>query len=181
MTIQANTDQFDLFGQPPLRARETSTRGETPAGPRAWVAVASAEHVRRGQSEGFIQVCHGKAAPLRRMRPGDRVVTYSPTGTFGGTDKLQAFTAIGLIKSGDPFPFDMGGGFRPFRREVDWLAGAETPIRPLLGRLAFTAGNSHWGYQLRFGLFEIPLRDIERIALAMHANWPAMSTHADAT
>jgi len=47
--------------------------------PQNWIAVASAEHVRRGQSEGFMQVCHGKAAPLRRVRPGNRVVYYSPT------------------------------------------------------------------------------------------------------
>jgi hypothetical protein len=33
---------------------------------RNWIAVASAEHAQRGRSEGFMQVCHGKAAPLRR-------------------------------------------------------------------------------------------------------------------
>ena len=43
-----------------------------------WIAVASAEHVRRGKREGFMQVSHGKAAPLKRIRPGDRVVYYSP-------------------------------------------------------------------------------------------------------
>jgi hypothetical protein len=26
-----------------------------------WIAVASAEHVRRGRREGFMQVSHGKA------------------------------------------------------------------------------------------------------------------------
>jgi hypothetical protein len=54
-----------------------------------WVAVASAEHVRRGRREGFMQVSHGKAAPLKRIKPGDRVVYYSPTVTLGGNDKLQ--------------------------------------------------------------------------------------------
>lgn len=38
-----------------------------------WIAVASAEHARRGREGGFMQVCHGKAAPLRRMGAGDRV------------------------------------------------------------------------------------------------------------
>src|SRR5262249_31349033 len=61
-----------------------------------WIAVASAEHVRRGRREGFVQVSHGKAAPLKRIKPGDRVVYYSPTVTLGGKDKLQAFTAIGV-------------------------------------------------------------------------------------
>jgi hypothetical protein len=36
-----------------------------------WLTVARAEHVRRGQAEGFMQVCHGKAAPLKRIQPGD--------------------------------------------------------------------------------------------------------------
>ena len=53
-----------------------------------WVAVASAEHVRIGRSKGFMQVCHGKAAPLRRVHPGDGVVYYSPTGAFQAKDKL---------------------------------------------------------------------------------------------
>ena len=29
-----------------------------------------------------MQVCHGKAAPLQRIQPGDRVVYYSPTVSF---------------------------------------------------------------------------------------------------
>jgi EVE domain len=85
-----------------------------------WIAVASAEHVRRGKSEGFIQVSHGKAAPLKRIKPGDRVVYYSPTVTLGGKDRLQAFTAIGTVKEGEPYVFDMGNGFKPYRRDVAW-------------------------------------------------------------
>ncbi|MDD5576645.1 MAG: EVE domain-containing protein, partial [Acidithiobacillus sp.] len=54
---------------------------------RNWVAVASAEHVRIGRAAGFMQVCHGKAAPLRRIKPGDRVAYYSPTVEFGGKNK----------------------------------------------------------------------------------------------
>ena len=30
-----------------------------------------------------MQVSHGKAAPLKRIKPGDRVVYYSPTVTLG--------------------------------------------------------------------------------------------------
>jgi hypothetical protein len=88
-----------------------------------WIAVASAEHVRRGKSEGFMQVSHGKAAPLKRIRPGDRVVYYSPTITLGGKDRLQAFTAIGTVKEGEPYVFDMGNGFKPYRRDVAWANG----------------------------------------------------------
>ena len=62
---------------------------------KCWIAVASAEHVRIGRVHGFMQVCHGKAVPLRRLKPNDWIVYYSPTVTFGGKDKLRSFTAIG--------------------------------------------------------------------------------------
>ncbi len=132
-----------------------------------WVAVASAEHVRRGRAGGFMQVCHGKAAPLRRVKPGDRVVYYSPTGTFGGKDRLQAFTAIGVVKAGEPYACDMGGGFCPARRDVDWLASRDAPIAPLLQRLSFTAGRRNWGHAFRYGLLAITAADLRTIAAAM--------------
>jgi EVE domain len=69
---------------------------------QSWLAVASAEHVQRGRAEGLVQVCHGKAAPQRRIQPGDRVAFYAPTRSLGGKDKLQAFTALGTVKLGLP-------------------------------------------------------------------------------
>jgi hypothetical protein len=136
---------------------------------RNWVAVASAEHVRIGRSNGFMQVCHGKAAPLRRIQPGDRVVYYSPTGAFRRRDGLQSFTAIGVVDDGAPYQADIGGGFSPFRRDVTWRSARETPIRPLVGRLHFTMVQPNWGFRLRFGLFEISAQDMAMIAAAMGA------------
>lgn len=144
----------------------------SPVARRSWIAVASAEHVRIGRAGGFMQVCHGKAAPLRRLSPGDRVAYYSPTTTFGGKDKMQAFTAIGAVAPEVPYQADMGGGFRPFRRDVIWCAAREVPILPLRHDLAF-ARDANWGYQLRFGLFEISGDDMEVIAAAMQAEFPS--------
>lgn len=135
----------------------------------AWIAVASAEHVRRGRAGGFMQVCHGKAAPLRRIRPGDRVVYYSPTDKFGAADGLKSFTAIGTVLPGEPYQFDMGGGFIPFRRNVSWWPAEEAPIQPLLHQLELTAGVRNWGYPFRFGLLPVSLGDFDRIAEAMRA------------
>ena len=134
-----------------------------------WIAVASAEHVRRGRAEGFMQVSHGKAAPLQRIKPGDRGVYYSPAVTLGGKDGLQCFTAIGIVKDREPYGFDMGKGFKPYRRDVKWANAKEAPIRPLLDALEFTAGKPNWGYQLRFGLFPISEADFRLIAAAMSA------------
>lgn len=134
-----------------------------------WVAVACAEHVRRGHADGFMQVCHGKAAPLRRIRPGDRVVYYSPAERMGDRAPLQAFTAIGIVREGEPYAHDTGNGFCPSRRDVTWFSARNAPIKPLLGTLDFTAGVRNWGQKLRFGLFAIGARDLEVIAIAMGA------------
>jgi EVE domain len=135
-----------------------------------WIAVASAAHVRIGRAEGFMQVGHGKRAPLHRITARDSVAYYSPTVTLGGKDRLQAFTALGLVQIGEPYQVDMGNGFQPFRRDVAWAKADETPIRPLLELLTFTAGRTNWGYQLRFGLFEISPADMALIARAMGAD-----------
>lgn len=134
-----------------------------------WIAVASAAHVRIGRAQGFMQVGHGKGAPLRRIKPGDRVCYYSPTVTLGGKDTLQAFTALGTVRPGEVYQGVMGGGFKPFRRDVDWLKANEAPIRPLLDRLEFTSKGPNWGYQLRFGLFKVSEADFALIADAMGA------------
>ncbi len=151
----------------------TRSKTRSTATSRNWIAVASAEHVRLGRAGGFMQVCHGKAAPLRRIHPGDRVAYYSPSDAFRGKDRLQSFTAIGVVKDGAPYPFDMGGGFVPHRRDVAWLDGREAPIQPLLNALDFSAGVRNWGYQLRFGLFEVSDHDLRLIADAMEAPLPA--------
>lgn len=134
-----------------------------------WIAVASAEHVRIGRRAGFMQVNHGKAAPLRRIRPGDGVCYYSPSTKLGEKDGLQSFTAIGTVRQGEVYQGVMGGGFTPARRDVDWADGEDAPIKPLLERLDFTAGKPNWGYQLRFGLFEISGHDFRLIGEAMRA------------
>lgn len=134
---------------------------------RNWIAVASAEHVRIGQAGGFMQVCHGKAAPLRRIRPGDRIVYYSPTEKFGGSPPFRCFTALGRVSAGEPYQVDMGGGFRPFRRDVLWTEASVAPIAPLLDQLEFSAGKRNWGYMLRFGLFGVSDHDFELIARTM--------------
>lgn len=132
-----------------------------------WIVVASAQHVRRGREGGFMQVNHGKSAPLRRIKPRDGIAYYSPTTILGEKDGLQSFTAIGTVREGEPYQGDMGGGFMPFRRDVDWARADEAPIKPLLDRLELTAGRSNWGYQLRFGLLPISAHDFSLIAEAM--------------
>ena len=136
-----------------------------------WVAVASAEHVAIGRAQGFMQVGHGKGAPLRRLHSGDRIAYYSPVRVFGTKDACQAFTAIGTVRDERVYQGVMAGDFKPFRKDVDWREAAEASIRPLLETLSFTTGKSNWGYVLRFGLLKVTVDDMALIAQAMRARF----------
>ena len=135
-----------------------------------WIGVASADHVARGQVDGFMQVCHGKAAPLRRIKPGDGVVYYSPTQVFGAADGLQSFTAIGFARDHLPYQVEMGQGFTPYRRDVAWVPATPALIRPLLAHLDLTRGVRNWGYGFRFGLLAITRDGFATIGRAMRAD-----------
>ena len=135
-----------------------------------WIAVASAEHVAIGREHGFMQVCHGKAAPLRRLSAGDLVVYYSPVQVFGSRQACQAFTAIGKVLARPPYQYEMTDSFHPYRRDVAWQASQQASIRPLLEELEFSKGKSNWAYTLRFGLVEISAQDMTRIAHAMNCD-----------
>lgn len=144
---------------------------------RNWIAVASAEHARRGCAEpakGFMQVCHGKCAPLRRMSPGDLVAYYAPTQRMGGGDRLQKFVSLGIVQAGEPYVFDAGGGFTPFRRDVAYVAAEDASILPLLEQFDFVEDPQRWGYKFRFGLFDISDHDMRLIASAMRADLKAL-------
>jgi hypothetical protein len=151
---------------------------------RNWLAVASAEHVEIGRNAGFMQVCHGKATPLRRVQPGDRVVYYSPNRIYSpshasrGKDRLQAFTAIGTVKEGGLYQADMGFGFEPFRRDVAWHDAEPAPLDALKDTLCFTQ-EENWGYRLRQGLIEISDADMTEIAAAMFKASAVLDRRAD--
>jgi hypothetical protein len=134
-----------------------------------WIAIASADHARRGRDEmvpGFMQVGHGKLSPLKRIQPGDLVTYYSPTVSLGGKEKLQSFVSFGIVEPGEPYAYDMGS-FVPYRRNVRYLKAVETPIAPLLDAFEFVENRARWGYKFRFGLFDINDHDMALIALAM--------------
>ncbi len=138
-----------------------------------WIAVASAEHARLGRAHrpvGFMQVGHGKQAPLKRIAPGDRVAYYATATVLGSSDKLQSFVSIGVVQPGEAYAFDMGNGFVPWRRDVRYAASHEAPIAPLIEAFEFVEDPKRWGYKFRFGLFEVNDHDMRLIARAMQAD-----------
>lgn len=136
-----------------------------------WIGVVSRSHVVRGVTGGFAQINHGKQAPLKRMKAGDGLVYYSPREAYPDGAPLQAFTAIGFIRTGEVYAYDMTAdgvpGFVPWRIDVDYLSAQSTPIQPLITQLDFISDKTHWGAAFRFGQIRIGEADFLRIAVAM--------------
>ncbi|GAB3939908.1 EVE domain-containing protein [Spirosoma harenae] len=131
--------------------------------PKYWVVVASKDHVMRGVSGGFMQVNHGKEAPLKRLKPHDWVVFYSPKKVLEEDEKLQAFTAIGQVSDDNIYQQAMTETFTPFRRNVTFYDAKDIPIQPLIPKLDFIQNKKSWGYTFRFGFFEIDKKDFDLI------------------
>ena len=140
-----------------------------------WIGVVSRSHVQLGVKGGFIQLNHGKKAPLRRFRAGDGVVTYSPRTSYPDGEPLQAFTAIGSVVSGEVYQVEMTPDFKPYRVDVKFAACREAPIRPLIDKLSFIASKTHWGAAFRFGQLKVGAEDFALIADAMSASSLARS------
>lgn len=132
-----------------------------------WIGVVSRQHAHVGVEGGFIQLNHGKKAPLQRLRAGDGVVVYSPRTAYPDGEVLQSFTAIGVVRSGEVYRVKMSKDFEPYRVDVSFFKAKEAPIRPLVEALSFIQNKTRWGAAFRFGHLRVPTEDFMLIAKAM--------------
>jgi hypothetical protein len=132
-----------------------------------WVGVACKEHVENGVKIGICQFCHGKSAPAKRLSCGDFVIYYSPRITMEGSEPYQKFTAIGEVIDDVPYQVDMGSGFKPFRRNINYFEAKHMDIKPLVPLLPFIKNKSSWGYVFRYGFLEIDQESFGIIANQM--------------
>jgi hypothetical protein len=139
--------------------------------PNYWIGVVSKEHVDIGVAGGFTQLNHGKPSALTRMRAGDGYVFYSPRTRYPDGEPLQAFTAIGRIRTGAVYQVTVDEDFRPFRIDVDYLPAHAAPVKPMIEALSFIRSKTHWGAAFRFGIVRAPEADFARIATAMGRNF----------
>ena len=139
-----------------------------------WINTVSRDHVERGVRGRFTQANHGKSHMLNKMARGDWIVFYSPRAVYPKGELLQAFTAIGQVADDEPYQAEMSGDLRPFRRNVDFLPCAETPIKPLIDELDFIEDKRRWGYRFRFGVFRIDDHDLDVIRAAMTQQIPGL-------
>lgn len=131
-----------------------------------WLGVVNEDHVKRGVTGGFAQVCHGKRTPLARLKKGDWLIYYSPKKTMDETEICKSFTAIGEAKDDIVFQFEISEKFKPYRRTIKYYKCNTLPIDAVKDKLELTK-DKNWGYQLRFGLIELSKHDFEILKKAL--------------
>lgn len=137
---------------------------------RFWIAVVSKEHVLSGVEGNYMQACHGKKAPLARMKKGDGFLFYSSKISMKDDEKCQSFTAIGEVKDDIVYQFQMSESFIPFRRNINFFKSKDVPILPLIEDLEFIKDKKYWGYNFRYGFLEIGEKDFNFIQSKMRIN-----------
>jgi hypothetical protein len=124
-----------------------------------WINTLPKDLVMIGRKQGIVQAHHGTAAPLKRLKAGDKVVFYSPkTKSLGGIP-LKAFTAVANITDERIGQIQLGEGAQPFRLTAEFEDCIEVPIVPLVAKLQFIHNKKSWGYLFQLGLFEINEND----------------------
>ena len=141
--------------------------------PKFWVGVASKEHVENGVKWSICQFCHGKLAPAKRLKKGDFVIYYSPRVSMESNELCQKFTSLGKVTDDAPYLFDMGNGFTPYRRNVQYFEASPVDIKPLVPILPFIKNKTSWGYVFRYGFLEIDEESFRIIAYEMLGRNPA--------
>jgi len=147
-----------------------------------WLAVVSADHVAVGAEAGFAQIAHGKAVPLRRMGVGDGIIYYSPRKSVDKSsaagNKLQMFTALAVITGDQVYQVDMGGGFRPYRRNATYVRTQPLALAEVKQELDFGRNGANPGAVLRFGFLQLSAGDFWTIAARMTDNAALSRLHA---
>ncbi|CDG22242.1 conserved protein of unknown function [Xenorhabdus poinarii G6] len=131
-----------------------------------WIAVISRAHARIAADSGFLQVCHGKAAPLRKTRAGDEVFIYCPRSEIGSGEILKTVEYQCVFNDDDIYQVEQFPGFKPFRKNVTFNRNFQSvALKDVIG-LEFNT-DPHWGMLARRGFFEISTHDAELLRIAM--------------
>ncbi|MEQ1977499.1 EVE domain-containing protein [Xenorhabdus sp. SGI240] len=131
-----------------------------------WIAVISRAHARLAADSGFLQVCHGKAGPLRKTRAGDEVFIYCPRSEMKSGEILKTVEYQCVFTHDDIYQVEQFPGFKPFRKDVIFDPSFQSVVLKDIDGLEFTA-NPQWGMLARRGFFEISTNDAARIRTAM--------------
>lgn len=92
---------------------------------------------------------------------------------YGVKDELQSVVLIGVAQQAEPYAFDMGNGFVPYRCDVVCLPAHNIAIAPLLHSLDLQhqgvpiEGEAGAGYRLGLGFDLPPLNEMTGLSAAI--------------
>ncbi|SEP41811.1 EVE domain-containing protein [Amycolatopsis saalfeldensis] len=134
---------------------------------RFWINTVSLDHVEAAIEGGFTQADHGAGTRLRRPRPGDEMVFYSPRTNLRGGEPVRQFTAWATITGDKPYQVRISEDFQPWRLAVVFRPCERVEAKPLVDQLSFITDPADWGLPFRRGLFQIPHEDFSTITAHM--------------
>jgi len=123
-----------------------------------WIAVISLEHAQIAATSGFLQVCHGKAAPLKATRAGDEFFIYCPKTRMKDGKSLKQIAFRGHFKDDRVYQVEQFPGFHPWRKDVCFDGQFQALALLSVEGMELTR-NPHWGMLARRGFFEISAHD----------------------
>lgn len=128
-----------------------------------WLAVISLDHAKIAAGSSFLQVCHGKIAPLRRTSAEDQFFIYSPKTGMGRGESIMSITYRGSFDDEHIYQVEQSPDFFPYRKKVTFdYSFKPVPIHSIPG-MEFTA-KSNWGLMMRRGFIELSAADAARIS-----------------
>ncbi|WP_246786285.1 EVE domain-containing protein [Bartonella taylorii] len=92
----------------------------------------------------LLQVCHGKAGPLRKTSKGDEAFIYCPRNEIGTGQVLQTIEFQCIFKDDHIYQMEQAPNFVPFRKDVIFNKQAQSIILKEIQGLDFLT-NPHWG------------------------------------
>ena len=97
---------------------------------------------------------HRQHLLIAKMKEGDWLIYYSPRDAYPDGKLLRSFTAIGKVKSGNIYPYQMAPNFIPYRLDIDYYPCHKIGFYDIKSQLEFVLETKHLGFLFRRGHFE---------------------------
>lgn len=140
-----------------------------PDEPRSWICVVSREDALVARATDAVRLSATGEQRLRRLRAGDGVLLYSPREQNKTGEKVQRFTAVGVVTGVAPYQRDDDLHGSWFRDVVFDRPTGEVQVRPLLGALSFVRDAEGWGIVFRPGFLSVTQADFDLVRRHMAA------------
>lgn len=105
-------------------------------------------------------------APAKRLHKGDYLIYYSPKTAMNGVE-YKKFTTLGHVIDDGSYQVDMGNGFSPYRRDIQYFDVPHIDVQPIVHLLPCVKNKVSWGLAFRYGLLHIDTESFTVIARRM--------------